>query len=43
MELKIVETSLNLRVERTLGEQNNDYLLLKNVAEEQLKVNAVEI
>lgn len=40
MELKIVETSLNLRVERRLGKQNNDYLLSKDVAEEQLKLDA---
>lgn len=40
MELKIVETSLNLRVERRLGKKNNDYLLSKDVAEEQLKLKA---
>lgn len=40
MELKIVETSLNLRVERRLGKENKDYLLSKDVAEEQLKLNA---
>ena len=40
MEFKIVETSLNLRVERRLGKQNNDYLLSKDVAEEQLKLDA---
>ena len=40
MELKIVETSLNLRVERRLGKQNRDYLLSKDVAEEQLKLGA---
>lgn len=40
MELKIVETSLNLRVERRLGKQNKDYLLSKDVAEEQLKLEA---
>lgn len=40
MELKIVETSLNLRVERKLGKENEDYLLSKEVAEEQLKLEA---
>lgn len=40
MKLKIVETSLNLRVERRLGKTNNDYLLSKEVAEEQLKLKA---
>ena len=40
MELKIVETSLNLRLERRLGKQNKDYLLSKDVAEEQLKLGA---
>lgn len=40
MELKIVETSLNLRVERRYGKQNKDYLLSKDVAEEQLKLEA---
>ena len=40
MELKIVETSLNLRVERRLGKENKDYLLSKDVAEEQLKLEA---
>lgn len=40
MEFKIVETSLNLRVERRLGKQNKDYLLSKDVAEEQLKLGA---
>lgn len=40
MELKIVETSLNLRVERRYGKKNMDYLLSKDVAEEQLKLDA---
>lgn len=40
MELKIVETSLNLRVERRLGKENKDYLLSKDVAEEQLGLEA---
>lgn len=40
MELKIVETSLNLRVERSLGKENRDYLLSLDVAEEQLKLGA---
>ena len=40
MELKIVETSLNLRVERRFGKENKDYLLSKDVAEEQLKFEA---
>lgn len=40
MEIKIVETSLNLRVERRLGKVNKDYLLSKEVAEKQLKLNA---
>lgn len=40
MEIKIVETSLNLRVEKRLGRVNNDYLLSKEVAEEQLKLGA---
>lgn len=40
MELKIVETSLNLRLERRLGKNNKDYLLSKDVAEEQLKLEA---
>lgn len=40
MEIKIVETSLNLRVEKRLGKVNEDYLLSKEVAEEQLKLNA---
>ena len=40
MEFKIVETSLNLRVERKFGKKNNDYLLSKDVAEEQLKLGA---
>lgn len=40
MEFKIVETSLNLRVERKFGKKNKDYLLSKDVAEEQLKLGA---
>lgn len=40
MEIKIVETSLNLRVEKRLGKTNRDYLLSKDVAEEQLKLKA---
>lgn len=40
MELKIVETSLNLRVEKRLGKTNNDYVLAREVALEQLKLNA---
>ena len=40
MNLKIVESSLNLRVERRLGKENKDYLLSKEVAEEQLKLEA---
>lgn len=40
MELKIVETSLNLRVEKRLGKTNKDYLLSKEVAKEQLKLDA---
>ncbi|MDO5126952.1 MAG: hypothetical protein Q4D54_04300 [Eubacteriales bacterium] len=40
MEIKIVETSLNLRVEKKLGRVNSDYLLPKEVAEEQLKLGA---
>ena len=40
MEIKIVETSLNLRVEKRLGKVNSDYLLSKKVAEEQLKLGA---
>lgn len=40
MELKIVETSLNLRVERKLGKENKDYLLSKDVAKKQLKLEA---
>lgn len=40
MEIKIVETSLNLRVEKRLGKVNRDYLLSKEVAEEQLKLGA---
>ena len=40
MEIKIVETSLNLRVEKRLGKVNSDYLLSKEVAEEQLKLGA---
>lgn len=40
MEIKIVETSLNLRVEKRLGKGNNDYLLSKEVAEKQLKLGA---
>ena len=40
MEFKIVETSLNLRVERRFGKENKDYLLSKDVAEEQLKLGA---
>lgn len=40
MEIKIVETSLNLRVEKRLGRVNRDYLLSKEVAEEQLKLEA---
>lgn len=40
MEFKIVETSLNLRVERRFGKKNKDYLLSKDVAEEQLKLGA---
>ena len=40
MNLKIVESSLNLRVERRLGKENKDYLLSKEVAEEQLKLDA---
>ena len=38
MEIKIVESSLNLRVEK--GKVNSDYLLSKEVAEEQLKLGA---
>lgn len=40
MEIKIVETSLNLRVEKRLGRVNSDYLLSKDIAEKQLKLNA---
>lgn len=40
MEIKIVETSLNLRVEKKLEKVNSDYLLSKEVAEEQLKLGA---
>lgn len=40
MEIKIVETSLNLRVEKRLGKVNSDYLLSKDVAKEQLKLEA---
>lgn len=40
MEIKIVETSLNLRVEKRLGKVNSDYHLSKEVAEEQLKLGA---
>lgn len=40
MEVKIVETSLNLRVEKRSGRVNGDYLLSKDVAEEQLKLGA---
>lgn len=40
MEIKIVETSLNLRVEKRLGKVNSDYVLSKEVAEEQLKLGA---
>lgn len=40
MKIKIVETSLNLRVEKRLGKVNSDYLLSKEVAEEQLKLGA---
>lgn len=40
MEIKIVETSLNLRVERRLGKVNKDYLLSKYIAKEQLKLGA---
>ena len=36
----LVETSLNLRVERRFGKENKDYLLSKDVAEEQLKLEA---
>lgn len=40
MEIKIAETSLNLRVEKRLGRVNSDYLLSKDVAEKQLKLGA---
>lgn len=40
MEIKIVETSLNLRVEKRLGRVNSEYILSKEVAEEQLKLGA---
>ena len=40
MEIEIVETSLNLRVEKGLGKVNNDYLLSKDVADKQLKLGA---
>ena len=40
MEIKIAETSLNLRVEKRLGKVNSDYLLSKDVAEKQLKLGA---
>lgn len=40
MEIKIVETSLNLRVEKRLGKVNSEYHLSKEVAEEQLKLGA---
>ena len=40
MKTKIVETSLNLRVEKSLGKMNTDYLLSKDIAEEQLKLEA---
>lgn len=40
MEMKIAETSLNLRVEKRLGKVNSDYLLSKDVAEKQLKLGA---
>jgi len=40
VEIKIVETSLNLRVEKKLGKVNSDYHLSKTVAEEQLKLGA---
>ena len=33
MEIKIAETSLNLRVEKRLGKVNSDYLLSKDVAD----------
>lgn len=40
MEIKIVETSLNLRVERRLGKKNKDYVLSKDVAEKQIELGA---
>ena len=40
MEIKIVETSLNLRVEKRIGKVNSDYLLSKGVAEKQLGLEA---
>ena len=40
MEIKIVETSLNLRVEKRLGKVNSDYLLSKELAKKQLKLGA---
>lgn len=38
--MKIVETSLNLRVEKRLGKTADDYCLSKDIAEEQLKLAA---
>lgn len=40
MDIKIVGTSLNLNVEKKIGKVNRDYLLSRNVAEEQLKLEA---
>lgn len=40
MEIKIVETSLNLRVEKRLGKVHSDYYLSKDVAEQQIKLAA---
>ena len=40
MEIKIVDTSLNLRVEKRLGKVNSDYLLSKELAKKQLKLGA---
>lgn len=40
MQIKIVESSLNLRVQKRLGKGNDDYFLSKDVADAQLKLEA---
>lgn len=41
MKIKIVESSLNLRIER--GKKKEDYLLSKNVADRQLSLSDTDI